>query len=1003
MSTKSPGIYFSEHDNTAYSNPKSVSGTTVCVVGFATKGPIGKPVEITSYKSFTQTFGNPIEGYYSGLAVKNILTAGGKVLFVRVADSTASTSNIVVKNAVDAVNGKVTFDRASDILIGTAGYSTSSLYGINVKNAAGDSKDIYLRSPAAGKFTQASILSQLTNGLEPTVGTYEVFKRTMINPGVFSFEVAINDVIIDDSETEISEANQGFFIETTANESGQVLAEALQQAITNGPNGVCMLTLSVDKSGENNGYFDVNQRTFADISGNKRLLLTKGTTPITVKIDITAGSTVATMANLIDSAISSYGVRCLLLEGNQDENTPPKLLFVNKTGSEDLAIVTSTTENESLDELFLTNKTRTETEDVYNEVTETTAGDNPSELGWYEFVDDAYVLSEDTEVDPNKVYYTKSVVTTVISELPGFAPANLYSPGLYINDEFDRTSSSGRTNVSVTYNEDTKSIIFSGITEGAGEKIEAVPAPYGNFIFDPEKGANVGTVVGSILGSDAITGLSIARDPYSRKVFIESENEIQNATVANVEGNENILSLITIEKNVNDASSIGYTYSLGRIAIDATQRDMVVLTSKEKGSGTAGIISVEFYSTTSPITGNVRHDITISVDGILKETYENVSYNYSDVENRFDTLINQTEDNGGSSYITALVVKNDLADPEVQIRDGVYTIGSPESEESVKRLPDVAIDAYASYDYSVGDAGIPEDGGDEYFEEAMTIGTSALADKDLYTFHILITPDNISETVQMAAIELCESRGDAMAIIDPPVGLSRDAVINWHNGRGYGRSTALQSTYAATYWPWCKVYDSNQAKNIWVMPSVVMAAKYVTVDRTAGCWYAPAGETNGVMSVIDIEQYPNVIDRDKLYVDYNRINPFIRLGDGSIVCYGEKTLQRINSVLTKVHTRRMLIQVKKEAKEALRGYIFMPNTPEYLAKISSNLTAIFEKYKSGGGITFYSVVCDESNNPIETRLQDIINVTCVIVPTGCIEQVNINLTLNRTTETVSVN
>ena len=179
MSTKSPGIYFSEHDNTAYSNPKSVSGTTVCVVGFATKGPIGKPVEITSYKSFTQTFGNPIEGYYSGLAVKNILTAGGKVLFVRVADSTASTSNIVVKNAVDAVNGKVTFDRASDILIGTAGYSTSSLYGINVKNAAGDSKDIYLRSPAAGKFTQASILSQLTNGLEPTVGTYEVFKRTI--------------------------------------------------------------------------------------------------------------------------------------------------------------------------------------------------------------------------------------------------------------------------------------------------------------------------------------------------------------------------------------------------------------------------------------------------------------------------------------------------------------------------------------------------------------------------------------------------------------------------------------------------------------------------------------------------------------------------------------------------------------------------------------------------------------------------------------------------------
>lgn len=1002
MAWKSPGIYFQEFDNTAFENPKSVSGTTICVVGFATKGPIGKPIEITSWRNFTSTFGKPVEGYYSGLTVKNILTAGGKVLFVRVADSTATNSNIVIKNEVESKNGKVIFDRSSDVLVGTAGYETSSIYGIKITNPQGDEKEIYLRSPVSGKFTQASILSQLNDGLAATPGTYEVLKRNTTLPGIFSFEVAVNNKVVDDTSEAVSTENQGFFIETVAGEDGNTLAEALQQALTNGPNGICVVSLSIDKDGLNNGYFNAKERTFAELSGNKKFLLTKGVTPITVKIDITAGSTVQTIANTIDSAISAYGVRCILVEGNEGLQTPPKLLFVNRTGSTDTIVVSSTSDVEDPAELFLTNKLKTQTVTVYNAISSPSESANPQEEGWYEKQGDDYTLSEDETVQDSKTYYTSSQVVTKESDLDGFAPAENTQNGLYVCDEVARSSTYGRRTALIYYNEETKSIVFEGMNAEAGEKIEIVKAPYGNFIFDPVNGCGIGEVIGSVLGTDELTGVKIERDATTRKIFIESEKEIQPCTIEDIENNENILSLIQIEKDVNDISSIGYTSETGITSAPASERDMVVLTSKEKGSGTAGVISVEFYSSTSPITGETKHDVTISVDGVLKETYEDVSYTYADVEKRFDTLINQTEDEGGSAYITALVLKNDFAAPDIQVQDGIYVVGAPISEKSVKRLPDVTEKNYNLYDYSVGTDGIPEDGGDEYFEEVMELGTSVLADMDLYSFHVLVTPDNISETVQTACIALCADRGDAMAIVDPPVGLTRDAVINWHNGRGYGRSTALESDYAATYWPWCKVFDSIQSKYIWAMPSVVMAAKYVTVDRTAGCWYAPAGETNGVMSVIDIERYPNAVDRDKLYVDYNRINPYIRLGDGSIICYGEKTLQRINSVLTKVHTRRMLIQVKKEAKEALRGYIFMPNTPDNLAKISSNMIAIFEKYKAGGGLSFYNVVCDETNNPTEVRQQDIVNVDVVLVPEGCIEQVNISLTLNKTAETVSV-
>jgi len=938
MSNLSPQIVFNEFDNTAYSNPKSVSGTTVCIIGYARKGVIGTPVEITSYKNFVSTFGKPVDGYYSGLAVRNVLNAGGKVLFVRVADSTAETSNVIVKNAVEAKNGKVLFDRNSDILIGTEGYEVKSIYGVNVTNTEGASKDIYLRSPTAGKFTQASIVEQLTAGLSATPGYYEVLKRNTLRDGVYSFDIKVNDVL--------PEGSNGYYIETSMSDSGQTLAEKLGKAIKDyGQNSYCVLEMSDDPDFEQTGTFS-DDKTFA-ISGERKFKIVKGTGETDVTVNITSGSTLKTIASVINNAIEAFQVKCLYVSATESSN--PKLLFVNNSGSTgDISIKSSGT-IESASEIFVTNN-----------------------------------------------------VTEGASNIEGIAPKAADSQfGLYVKTLNGKSTGEARTDVSVEYNEDTQSVVFVGTEVGEGKKVEIVPATYGNFIFDAENGANVGQVLGCFLGTDEITGLNIARDADTRKVYIESDGKIQYPTVAD-SSKQGVLSLINIEKDIKSDTSIGYTYITGQAAIPANERDMVVITSKEKGSATNNI-AVEFYSSTSPLNGEIKHDITVFVDGVKKEFYEDVSYNYSDVEKRFDTIINQVEDNGGSAYITMKVEKNDYSSVDVEVADGTYTVGAPINENSIKRTPDIDVNAYNEYDYSVGTDGIPEDGGDELFEAAMETEYSPLSDKDLYNFHVLITPDNISEVVQTAAIKICETRNDAMAIIDPPVGLSKKAVIDWHNGKGYGRSSALSSTYAATYWPWCKVFDTNAGKNIWVMPSVVMAAKYVTVDRTAGSWYAPAGETNGVMSVIDIEQYPNVNDRNELYVDYNRVNPFIKLGDGSIVCYGEKTLQRINSVLTKIHTRRMLIQIKKEAKEALRGYIFMPNVSENLSKITSNLTAIFEKYKVGGGLSYYKIVCDETNNPIEVRQQDIINVDVACVPEGCLELITINLTMNKSAETVSVN
>ena len=113
-------------------------------------------------------------------------------------------------------------------------------------------------------------------------------------------------------------------------------------------------------------------------------------------------------------------------------------------------------------------------------------------------------------------------------------------------------------------------------------------------------------------------------------------------------------------------------------------------------------------------------------------------------------------------------------------------------------------------------------------------------------------------------------------------------------------------------------------------------------------------------------------------------------------------MQRKNSTLTKIHTRRMMIQIKKDLRNALNSYIFMPSTSSYLSEINATLNSIMQKYKTAGGVSSFKVVCDTTNNTSETLQQDIINASISCVPVGTIEQINIDCSVDKSSESVSV-
>ena len=83
---------------------------------------------------------------------------------------------------------------------------------------------------------------------------------------------------------------------------------------------------------------------------------------------------------------------------------------------------------------------------IYHEITPV-GDENPSEQGWYEYdsVDDLYFLSEDTEVDSGKTYYTMTTSTLYYDVMVGSM-----SEGFYLEQDNISLSTSAQTTVTFT-------------------------------------------------------------------------------------------------------------------------------------------------------------------------------------------------------------------------------------------------------------------------------------------------------------------------------------------------------------------------------------------------------------------------------------------------------------------------------------------------------------------------------------------------------------------------
>jgi len=173
------------------------------------------------------------------------------------------------------------------------------------------------------------------------------------------------------------------------------------------------------------------------------------------------------------------------------------------------------------------------------------------------------------------------------------------------------------------------------------------------------------------------------------------------------------------------------------------------------------------------------------------------------------------------------------------------------------------------------------------------------------------------------------------------------------------------SNYGAFFGPNLIVRDLG--KNILVPPAAYVSNNFIDKYTSALPWSVVAGTRRGVVGgtgVAGVEFNFTKDDRD--YLEPFGINPIITQSGTGIVIFGNKTAQQnVQSALSSINAREVLIYIQDGIAAILKNYLFEINTPQVRLEIKTLADNFLSRVQSDGGIYAYKNIMDESNNTSE--------------------------------------
>ena len=278
-------------------------------------------------------------------------------------------------------------------------------------------------------------------------------------------------------------------------------------------------------------------------------------------------------------------------------------------------------------------------------------------------------------------------------------------------------------------------------------------------------------------------------------------------------------------------------------------------------------------------------------------------------------------------------------------------------------------------------------GGSSY-NEALNL----LANQDEFDINLLLLPGVIHSqhsSITNKAVQVCEDRGDCFTILDP-------VIYGQNPSQAVTQADDVDSNFAAMYYPWVKVPDSQVAgTQRWVPPSVVMGGIYAFNDRVAHPWFAPAGlNRGGITTAIQAQRKLTQGERDTLYD--SSVNPIATFPGQGVSVFGQKTLQKKNSALDRINVRRLLIRVKKFIASSSRFLVFEQNTSATRRRFLNIVNPFLENVQSQSGLSAFRVVMDETNNTPDTIDRNQLVGQLFLQPTRTAEFIVLDFTIQPT-------
>ena len=284
-----------------------------------------------------------------------------------------------------------------------------------------------------------------------------------------------------------------------------------------------------------------------------------------------------------------------------------------------------------------------------------------------------------------------------------------------------------------------------------------------------------------------------------------------------------------------------------------------------------------------------------------------------------------------------------------------------------------------------------------FFSVRRAIDT--VADPERSEFNLMSVPGIYKESLTAHAIEVCENRGDALAVIDLDSGYrtSAENVSSDEANRGSVttavtnlRNRGINSSYGVAYYPWVQIRDNINDSLLFVPPSVVALGTYSSAQRNTELWFAPAGFTRGGLTegsaglpVVQTRERLTSKERDKLYEA--NINPIATFPAEGIVIFGQKTLQVTPSALDRVNVRRLLIFLKREISRIAATTLFDQNVQATWNRFSGRANALLASVQARLGLTDYKIVLDSTTTTPELVDRNVMYAKIFLKPARAIE------------------